>query len=136
MAEALLTASAMVDVESSGPYRQLAEDTLTRAAVLLERTPRSAGNWLAVAEALQRGPMQIAVAHLPGDEDLLRAARRWAPGGAVVVGGPWDSTPLLADRPMIRDQATAYVCRHFVCDRPVTTVQELGELLHGDQPAG
>ena len=135
MAEALLTASAMVDVESSGRYRQLAEDTLTRAAVLLERTPRSAGNWLAVAEALQRGPVQIAVAHLPGDEELLRVARRWAPGGAVVVGGPRDATPLLADRPMIRDQATAYVCRHFVCDRPVTTVQELGELLHGDRLA-
>ncbi|WP_024794469.1 thioredoxin domain-containing protein [Tomitella biformata] len=131
IADALLTASAVVDLESAGRYRRLAEDTLNRASVLLERAPRSAGNWLSVAEAMAHGPLQIAITHVPGDEGLLEIARRAAPGGSVVVGGPRDSTPLLADRPMIRDQATAYVCRHFVCDRPVTTAQELVALLHG-----
>ena len=30
---------------------------------------------------------------------------------------------LLADRPLIDDQATAYVCRQFVCRLPVTSVR-------------
>ncbi|MDN5757503.1 MAG: thioredoxin domain-containing protein [Tomitella sp.] len=127
--DALLTASALVDPGSASGYRALAEASLHRAAILLERAPRSAGNWLAVAEAREHGPLQAAVAHAPGDAALARLARRLAPGGAVVVGGPRDSTPLLADRPLLRDQATAYVCRHFVCDRPATSEAELRALL-------
>jgi len=127
--DALLTASALADAGSAGGYRSQAEASLNRAAVLLERAPRSAGNWLAVAEAAEHGPMQVAIAHAPGDDALVAVARRRAPGGAVVVGGPRDSTPLLADRPLLRDQPTAYVCRHFVCDRPSTSEAELHALL-------
>jgi uncharacterized protein YyaL (SSP411 family) len=32
---------------------------------------------------------------------------------------------LLADRPLIKDRPTAYVCRHFVCELPVTSVDDL-----------
>ena len=31
-----------------------------------------------------------------------------------------DLTPLLADRPLVDGKPTAYVCRHFACQRPVT----------------
>ena len=33
--------------------------------------------------------------------------------------------PLLADRPLLDGAPTAYVCRGFVCDRPVTAVDDL-----------
>ena len=33
--------------------------------------------------------------------------------------------PLLVDRPLQNERATAYICRGFVCDRPVTDVAEL-----------
>ena len=48
-------------------------------------------------------------------------------GQDVVVAGPPDApgVPLLVDRPLIDGAAAAYVCRGFVCDRPVTTVEEL-----------
>jgi uncharacterized protein len=36
---------------------------------------------------------------------------------------------LLADRPMINNQPTAYVCRHFVCRLPVTSVDALASQL-------
>ncbi|WP_182348224.1 thioredoxin domain-containing protein [Tomitella gaofuii] len=136
--DALLTASALADAGSAAGYRTTAEASLTRAGVLLERAPRSAGNWLAVAEAAEHGPVQVAIAHAPGDSGLVALARCLAPGGAVVVGGPRDSTPLLADRPLLRDQATAYVCRHFVCDRPSTSEAELRGLLEASLrgPAG
>ena len=38
---------------------------------------------------------------------------------------------LLEARPMINDWPTAYVCRHFVCKLPVTSVDELATQLQG-----
>jgi hypothetical protein len=62
---------------------------------------------------------------------LLGCARRLAPGGSVVVAGEPDApgVPLLADRPVVDGAAAAYVCRGFVCDRPVTTEDELASAL-------
>lgn len=98
------------------------------ATVLLARVPRSAGHWLAVAEAAVRGPIQIAVAG-GADSALLAAARRLAPGGAVVVGGEVNSSELLRDRPRVDGADAAYVCRGRVCDLPVTTVEDLATAL-------
>ncbi|MDJ0425976.1 thioredoxin domain-containing protein [Rhodococcus fascians] len=128
MAEALLTAAALVDHESSARYAELAAASLARAAAILERAPRSGGHWLAVAEASVRGPIQIAVSLAPGGE-LLAAARSLAPGGSVVVAGSADSSALLTGRPPVDGQETAYVCRGFVCDRPVTSVEDLAAAL-------
>jgi hypothetical protein len=33
--------------------------------------------------------------------------------------------PLLAGRPLVDGSAAAYVCRGYVCERPVTTEREL-----------
>ena len=128
MAEALLTAAALVDHESAARYAELAAASLARAAAILERAPRSGGHWLAVAEAAVRGPIQIAVSLAPGGE-LLAAARSLAPGGSVVVAGSADSSALLTGRPPVDGQETAYVCRGFVCDRPVTSVEDLAAAL-------
>ncbi|NBQ43673.1 MAG: hypothetical protein EBU23_14725, partial [Mycobacteriaceae bacterium] len=103
--------------------------TLAAHAVLLARAPRSAGHWLAVAEAAVRGPLQIAVATGGADSELLAAARALAPGGTVVVGGPVDSGPLLAGRDRVGGADAAYVCRGRVCDLPVTGVADLSEAL-------
>jgi uncharacterized protein YyaL (SSP411 family) len=49
------------------------------------------------------------------------------PPGAVVVSGEPDAAgvPLLADRPLVDGAPAAYVCRGMVCDRPVTSADEL-----------
>ncbi|MBF6330828.1 thioredoxin domain-containing protein [Nocardia transvalensis] len=126
-AEALLTASVLSDPARASRYRELAEQTLARGAIVLARAPRSGGHWLAVAEAALRGPLQVAIA-VPdgGDATELSAAARWfAPGGSVVVAGPRDSAPLLAARPPVSGRTAAYVCRGSVCDLPVTSADEL-----------
>ncbi|MGW4531076.1 thioredoxin domain-containing protein [Nocardia sp. NPDC004340] len=130
LAEALLTASALADPDRASRYRQLADETLARGAVLLARAPRSAGHWLAVAEAALRGPIQVAISAGPDGESgwaatLVAAARAAAPGGSVIVSGAVDSQPLLADRPPVRDTSAAYICRGSVCDLPVTTVEDV-----------
>ncbi|MFD4368016.1 thioredoxin domain-containing protein [Rhodococcus sp. NPDC058521] len=128
IAEALLTVSVLADPDTAARFGVAADNALARISILFDRAPRAAGHWLAVAEASVRGPMQVAIATTGGD-DLVRAARREVPGGAVVVVGEPGSTPLLADRPLVDGCATAYVCRGFVCDRPVTTTPELTRLL-------
>ncbi len=129
IAEALLTAAHLVDGDRAQRYLQAVADALGAHSVLLDRAPRSAGHWLAVAESAVRGPLQIAVACDPSRSPLLAAARRLAPGGAIVVGGEADSSALLAGRGRVADADAAYVCRGRVCDLPVTGATELAAVL-------
>jgi uncharacterized protein len=129
--EALLTAAHLVDADRSARYLRAATDSLGAHSVLLARAARSAGHWLAVAEAAVRGPLQIAVACDPALSSLLAAARRLAPGGAVVVGGEKDSSALLAGRDRLAGADAAYVCRGQTCDLPVTAATELAAALSG-----
>ncbi len=50
----------------------------------------------------------------------------------VLAGGEPDDVPLLAGREAIDGRAAAYVCQHFVCQRPVTEPDELRALLNYD----
>ncbi|RJQ80599.1 thioredoxin domain-containing protein [Amycolatopsis panacis] len=126
LAGALLTASALAGPEKAAGYREAAEAALRRVGLLAARVPRFAGHWLSVAEAAQSGPVQIAVV---GDDGgaLLSTAARNVHGGGIVLGGAPDEpgVPLLADRPLVDGRAAAYVCRGYVCARPVTTAGEL-----------
>jgi uncharacterized protein YyaL (SSP411 family) len=60
----------------------------------------------------------------PERDELERAARARA-GSVVVVGEPDSGIPLLAGRVPVDGRPSAYVCRGFVCERPVTTVETL-----------
>ncbi|MBB4688467.1 thioredoxin domain-containing protein [Amycolatopsis jiangsuensis] len=126
LAGALLTAAALAGPAEAARYREAAEAALRRVGLLAARVPRFAGHWLSVAEAAESGPVQVAVV---GDErgPLLTAAARNVHGGGIVLGGAPDApgVPLLADRPLVAGRAAAYVCRGYVCERPVTTAGEL-----------
>jgi len=109
-------------------YREAADAALATVGPLISGHPRFAGYSAAVAEAVLVGPYEIAIATAnPADDPLVAAAHRHAPPGTVVVAGEPDrpGVPLLAGRPLIEGAAAAYVCRGFVCDRPVTTVDDL-----------
>ncbi|MCA2206069.1 thioredoxin domain-containing protein [Nocardia rosealba] len=128
LAEALLTASAVADPDRAVRYRELADHTLARGALLLDRAPRTAGHWLAVAEAAVRGPFQVAIAateKTSATMELLAAARTAAPGGSIVLAAPPDAAPLLTDRPLVDGHPAAYVCRGSICDLPVTDPADL-----------
>jgi uncharacterized protein YyaL (SSP411 family) len=126
MAEALQFAAHLASAER---YASLAAATLQSGTPLLTKLARSAGHWLAIAEAAVRGPIQIAVACDPERSQLLSTARHLAPGGAIVIGGEVDSSELLAGRDRIGGRDAAYVCRGRVCDLPVTTPEELATAL-------
>ncbi|MGI5147680.1 thioredoxin domain-containing protein [Plantactinospora sp. CA-294935] len=109
-------------------YREAAVAALETVAPITARHARFTGYAATVGEALLSGPYEIAVVTAePAGDPLLALAHRHAPPGAVVVAGEPDrpGVPLLADRPMIDGAPAVYVCRGFVCDRPVTTPDAL-----------
>jgi uncharacterized protein YyaL (SSP411 family) len=130
VASALITYTALT---ADTTYRDVASRALQSIGDLLSRHPRFAGYSAAAAEALVSGPYEIAITTTPENAgtDLAMTAITQAPPGAVIVTGPPDQpgVPLLAGRTAIDGQATAYVCRTFVCDRPVTTAVELATML-------
>lgn len=108
-------------------YREAADAALATVGPLIGGHPRFAGYSATVAEAALTGPYEIAVATGDLADALVVEAYREAPGGTVIVAGAPDlpGVPLLAGRPMIEGRPTAYVCRGFVCDLPVTTPKDL-----------
>ena len=105
------------------------QQEVSAIGTLLPRAARFTGHWLSAAEAMLSGPLQVAVV---GDgPELLALARRAAPGGAVVVPAEPEApdVPLATGRGLVDGLPAAYVCRGFVCDRPVTTLDELDTLL-------
>ena len=119
----------------SAEHRAAGERALGVVGLIAARHPRAAGWGLAVAEAVADGPREIAVvgsATSAATLALRRAAlHATAPGAVLAVGDPGDGpgVALLADRPLVSGQPTAYVCRNFVCDRPTTDPAQLSRLL-------
>jgi uncharacterized protein len=140
LAQALLTYAALT---GSTPHREAAEAALGATRVLGATYPRAAGWGLAAASALTAGPVEIAIvsarlAATDADDGLAHLERAaWmstSPGAVIAVGreaGTPGWAPLLEGRSAIDGRAAAYVCRHFVCRRPVTTVDDLRVALEG-----
>ncbi|HEX4729085.1 MAG TPA: N-acylglucosamine 2-epimerase, partial [Jatrophihabitans sp.] len=125
LAGALLSHAALT---GSIEQRAAADAALASTGDLPIREPRFAGWTLAVAEAALAGPVQVAVVGTgPVADGMLAAARHSTSPGLVLAAGLPDQPglPLLADRPLVADGPAGYVCRGFVCDRPVTTVADL-----------
>ncbi|CAL9454076.1 thioredoxin domain-containing protein [Streptomyces sp. enrichment culture] len=121
----------------SEPHRTAAERALGVVKALGPRVPRFIGWGLAVAEAALDGPREVAVVGPAPDDPATRALHRTAllgaaPGAVVAVGTPdSDEFPLLAGRPLVRDEPAAYVCRNFTCDAPTTDPDRLHAALGG-----
>ena len=73
------------------------------------------------------GPEEIVVVGAPGAaRDALEDAARRRPGAVVLVAEPGrDDVPLLLGRDEVDGRPAAYVCRDFVCERPVTDPDDL-----------
>jgi len=125
MVHALSTYAALT---GSGRHREAAESALAGVAAIAERAPRFAGWSLAAAVPMLDGPDEVVVVGPAGPERdaLATAARRRLGAVVMVVDGPRDDVPLLAGRDAVDGRPAAYVCRGFVCERPVTDPAGLG----------
>ena len=114
--------SAYAALTGSGRHREAAESALAGVAAIAERVPRFAGWSLAAAVPMLDGPEEVVVVGPAGPErDALALAARRRLGSVVLVAdGPREDVPLLVGRDAVEGRPAAYVCRGFVCERPVT----------------
>jgi uncharacterized protein YyaL (SSP411 family) len=125
----------MAELTGEPGYAERAERAARSAGGLAREAPRFAG-WLladAISRTVGHTPVQVAVVG-PDDAEraaLVREAHRQVPAGSVIVAGAPDQPgfALLSGRPLVDGQATAYVCRGFVCRLPVITVENLRKQL-------
>jgi uncharacterized protein YyaL (SSP411 family) len=114
-------------------YEKLAEDILAVRSTTLAQHPLASGHLLCVLNFHLSSPEEIAIVGHPAADDsrdLLEVVySQYRPSTVVAVGMPGDNgegtVPLLARRGMLEGRATAYVCRRFSCQQPVTTPRDL-----------
>ena len=113
-------------------------DALRPVLGVLGRAPTGFGHALGAADFALARVIEVAIVGRPGADDTnALLAKVWGiyqPNRVLAAAAPDDTeaigeVPLLADRPAIEGRATAYVCEHFVCQRPVTEPAELAAQL-------
>jgi len=105
------------------------ESILRLGLTHLERYPSGSGHLLSVALVHLAPPHEVAVVG-PDRGPLLTVVReRYRPEVFLAQGDGGGPVPLLGGRPAIAGVATAYVCRGFVCDTPVTSPADLAAAL-------
>ncbi|HEX6627603.1 MAG TPA: thioredoxin domain-containing protein [Gemmatimonadaceae bacterium] len=125
----------LAELQHDADYRRRAVFTIENLAEPMLKFPTAFGHLLGCADMEVNGAVEVA---LVGDlkSDGLHALERavaseYVPSLVLAAGTPRSAklVKLLEDRTMVDGQATAYVCRGYVCDRPVTDAAALGEQL-------
>jgi len=106
--------------------RAWAEKFIPALVPLVASHTRFAGWGSAMFVTWLDGPREVAIAG-PSDSGFREILAQGSAPGMVYAWGT--DQPLLQDRNIIADQATAYVCRGFVCDAPTTDLQVLKKLI-------
>jgi hypothetical protein len=132
----------LAELQQDADYRRRANFALTSLAEPMLRFPTAFGNLLGCADMELYGAIEVA---LIGERSargftLLErtVAERYVPS-LVLAGGNFgerSTIKLLEDRPLIDDKPTAYVCRNYTCDRPVTNPELLASQLENAARAG
>jgi uncharacterized protein YyaL (SSP411 family) len=95
--------------------------------------PQAFGHWLGAAQFILGEPQELAIAGDPDAADtqaLLEVANdAYRPYLLTAVGEGETVVPLLAERGRRDGRATAYLCRRFVCQKPVTQLEALRKQL-------
>jgi uncharacterized protein YyaL (SSP411 family) len=119
-----------------GRYRDAAERAIATVTAYTGRYPTAFAMWLQAIDLALAPVAEVAIVGDPGDPNtgaLLGAAGGgYTPNRVVALKGGDDATsavPLLADRLQLKGRATAYVCRGFACQLPVTDADALREQL-------
>jgi hypothetical protein len=135
------TSSVMTDVHlrlaaltGDATHSERAAQTLATLAGALQQMPLGFGELLRGLERFLGAQTEVAIVGPEGAErDALVAAyhERWRPSAVLAVGTPGQeaAVALLEHRPLREGRATAYVCRNFACEQPVTEPEALSAQL-------
>jgi uncharacterized protein len=117
-------------------YERAAASALGAVRELASRAPSALGHALGAADLLVSGGQEVAIAG-PRDDAWRELTgevwRRFLPNAVLAAADPEDpadsgaiaAVPLLGGRRAVDGRPAAYVCRSFVCRRPVTSAADL-----------
>jgi len=119
-------------------YEAIALKALRPMADLMQRYPSGFGRYLSALD-FHLGPVaEVALVWRPGEERAMgplldTVFGRYQPNRVVVGAAEGEAAaaglPLLAERATVGGRPTAYVCRHYVCQLPVTEPDALARQL-------
>jgi len=121
-------------------YRGHAEGIFRLMADGMAEQPLAFGRLLCALDLYLNPGQEIALVGDPAADDtqamLAEVRRRYLPNSVLALWNPGDGfspdfLPLLAGRVQLEGRTTAYVCRHFVCNLPVTTPDALAGQIEG-----
>jgi hypothetical protein len=121
-----------------GNYDERAEKTLAFVSGNAAQMPRAYLRMLCALDFLIRDPREIAIAG-PIDDgrvgQMLETVRRpYLPNKVVAqhdpsANGAGDAVPLLVEKDLVNGEPAAYVCENFACQQPITTPEDLADML-------
>ncbi len=121
--------------------RKLGEETLTAMQRLITQGRLERNQWAVLFYHAQ--PKEIAIVGDPADSGtqalIAQVYRNYLPNKVVALGRAEDARKeetltLLKRKTLVRGKPGAYVCRDYVCGRPVSTPEGLAKQLTPDQP--
>ncbi|MFP3896887.1 MAG: thioredoxin domain-containing protein [Anaerolineales bacterium] len=113
-------------------YTDRATAALRALQAPIQQHPLGLGQWLIALQLALAPPTAVAIVGDPDAKEtrlLLRVVQRGHHPHRLVATGNGPPPPILADRPLVDDQAAAYVCRGGTCRSPVTDAAALEEIL-------
>ncbi len=111
-------------------YERFALTTLRIAAEQIRRYPQGFGRTLSAAEFALAEVKEVAIVGNEADELWAEVWANYRPFKIVAKADEEGSDlPLLKGRSIVDGKSAVYVCENFVCQRPITTVEALAELL-------
>jgi uncharacterized protein len=134
-ATALVVLLKLAALTGEARYAEITEKALRQIQPALGQHPAAFAQWLSALCFALSGPVEIALAGAPEAEAtqaLLNVVHRaYRPFKVLALAPPGDQSPvpLLEARGLVDGRPAAYVCSHFVCQRPVTDPEALQQLL-------
>jgi hypothetical protein len=121
-------------------YYEAARGVLHQLAPAMQEYPAAFGEMLNAADLMIHGIKEVAIIGDPASADtqaLLSIVNNGYRPGVILALSAEDASEtaiptLLAYRTHVNGKPAAYVCEHFVCQRPVTDPDALRRLLEGD----
>jgi len=114
-------------------YWDIAEHAISGVSDLMARFPTGFAHWLCAASFMSSEPLEVAII---GDKDdpetismLAFINEEYRPYLVSAQGDADSPIPLLSGRTRVNDKSTAYVCRRFVCRKPVNSTEDLAKQL-------